>query len=57
MTENWEWADDVLERSEYSDFSPDECEFIPETGNHVYTNELGESVAVTPEGKVIEVRE
>lgn len=54
MGENWEWADALFEGSDWADiFQVEETEYNPVTGNHVYTNERGVSIVVTPEGNCV----
>lgn len=51
--EDWAWADALLAISDWSDFDVDTCEFNTETGDHVYFNEFGAAVLVTPTGDVL----
>lgn len=54
-TEDWEWADSILDaRAPFDLFLDiDETEFIPETGNHVYQLSTGSCIAITPDGDVL----
>lgn len=50
--ENWQWADEILQNSQYANLNFDESEFVPELG-HVYMTDTGATVCVRPDGSII----
>lgn len=52
VVENWNWADEIVQSSNYCFFPVDETFFNEETGQHIYHGEFPEMLVVEPNGEV-----
>lgn len=54
MAENWKWADELIEGSDFAEtFEVEDSNYDPDTDTHFYFNPSNMCLAVTPDGDVV----